>query len=314
MNDHREWILAGKPPEQPLLRTRKRRLLSTPSRAAEEESFTEVAIRREAIRQANHRSTDRHRLDNQQVELVHDGRRQTVTLVSLSGGGAMIEGAEDLKLWDVLTMRFGDCAKVDAAVRWIRGKRVGLEFAEETRIGNNGPDIVRMLETILGSSRPDLASDPAANEKLPSSLDPSSDEEPPAGEEPERELRHSLIWSGHIHYDYDTIPVRLRNISEGGALIESGRPLKVGSELLLDLDKAGSFFATVCWAHGDAAGLRFNGRFDLHKLAAARHTLASTRWVAPDHVRHNNSGASPWSRQRADAAAASDRPRRSIRR
>jgi hypothetical protein len=108
--------------------------------------------------------------------------------------------------------------------------------------------------------------------------------------------------------------VRLRNISEGGALIESGRPLKVGSELLLDLDKAGSFFATVCWAHGEAAGLRFNGRFDLHKLAAARHTLASTRWVAPDHVRHNNSGARNWSRQRADAAAASDRPRRSIRR
>lgn len=88
MNDHRELILAGKPPEQPRLRTRKRRLLSTPSRAAEEESFTEVAIRREAIRQGNHRSTDRHRLDNQQAELVHDGRRQTVTLVNLSGGGA----------------------------------------------------------------------------------------------------------------------------------------------------------------------------------------------------------------------------------
>ena len=90
MNNIREWIPAGRPVEQPLLRTRKPRPHAAPSRAAEDESFADVSIRREGIRQANHRGAARHRLDNEVAELVHEGRRQTCTLVNLSGGESAV--------------------------------------------------------------------------------------------------------------------------------------------------------------------------------------------------------------------------------
>lgn len=313
MNDIREWILAGRPQGQPLLRTRKRRPSGSPSRAAEEESFANVSIRREAIRQANHRGNDRHRLDNEFADVTHDGRTQTVLLVNLSGGGAMIEGADNLKLWDVVSIRFGECDTVDAAVRWIRGNRIGLEFAPETRIGGAGGETVQMLQAIIRRSYPDLALAPDAPEEA-DDASASLEDRQPRGEEVEREIRHPLIWSGRIHYDHNTLDVRLRNISEGGALIDCSRTLTVGAELLLDLDKAGSFFATVNWAHGDAAGLRFHERFDLQQLAAARHALAPARWTAPDHLHESDGSDSPWSRQRADGEAAPNPFRRSIRR
>lgn len=313
MNDIREWILAGRPLDQPLLRTRKRRSSGPPSRAAEEESFAEVSIRREAIRQANHRGSARHRLDNEVADVTHDGRTQTVLLVNLSGGGAMIEGAADLKLWDVVSIRFGDCDAVEAAVRWIRGSRIGLEFAQETRIGGAGGETVQMLQAIIRRSYPDIAPalDPCEEVETGSAC---PEDRQQRDEEVERDIRHPLVWSGRIHFDHSTIDVRLRNISEGGALIECGRTLPLDAELLLDLDKAGSFFATVNWAHGDAAGLRFHERFDLQQLAAARHALAPARWTAPDHLRDSGGSASPWSRQRADGEPASNPFRRSIRR
>lgn len=302
MNKNGHWARTGKPAEPPLLRT-KLPPRTVPSTAAEDESFTDVPIRREAIRLANHRSGDRYRLDDEIVDILFDGRRQTVTLVNLSGGGAMIEGAEGLKLWDRLELQLGECSQVEAAVRWIRGNRFGLEFAHETRVDGSREETSMMLLAVISRSFPNTLSTPNADEyadlAAASAADAASNEEGD-GDQPaevEREPRHPLIWSGVIHHDHDSIPVRLRNISARGALIECGRTLGVGAELLLDLDKAGSFFATVNWAHGDAAGLRFHEPFDLQLLASTRPSIAGQRWVAADYVRDSNSGSNPWARQ-----------------
>src|SRR4030095_8941011 len=92
------------------------------------------------------------------------------------------------------------------------------------------------------------------------------------------ERRHPLIWSGTLHYDFASSPVRLRNISERGALIESERILPVGAEPLLDLGGPGSGFGTITGTVGDQAGLRFHTPFDMTMLAKGKPQLAPARW------------------------------------
>ena len=303
MDNIRDWATPRQLPDEPLLRS-KARDRDTPSTAAEDESFAELSVRREAIRQANHRDGDRHRLDEQMVEIVHDGGRRAVTLVNLSGGGAMIEGVEGLKLWDRILLQLGDCCQVEAAVRWIRGERYGLEFAHETRIDGSQEETAKMLRAVISRSFPDVVAKVEAREKERAAAAAAASQVRPAETEPaeqrdeiQRDLRHPLIWSGLVHYDHQTFETRLRNVSQGGALIECSHPLAVGAELLLELDKAGSFFATVNWAHGDAAGLKFHQPFDLQHLASARPTVASERWVAPDYLRDSHSANGPWAKQ-----------------
>lgn len=300
MNDSRPWARSGIEIEQPLLRAKKvtRRV---PSTAAEDESFEEVAIRREEVRHANHRSGDRHRLDNEEVELIRNDQAVTVTLVNLSGGGAMIEGADGLKLWDQVELQLAEGSRIEAVVRWIRHGRLGLEFAQETRIEGNREETEKLLREVIRRSFPGItfvegaARVPDAPTQAPAAQSLGERHSAPP-DAVEREARLPMIWTGVIHYNHGSYPVRLRNISSGGALIETSHALAVGGELLLELDRAGSFFATVNWARGDNAGLRFHEPFDLQTLAASRPTLAASRWEPPGHVRTQRAG-SVWSMQ-----------------
>lgn len=309
MNEFRERVLGGKPLHEPLLRA-KSKAVTAPPRPAEEESFDGLTIPREEGRQSNHRDSDRHRLADEGVELFHEGVAQHVTLINLSIGGAMIEGASELKLWDRVELRFSEWSRVEAAVRWIRGERFGLEFAHETRVETGAEELQEMLRSVIQRSFPDVSV--AAAVPLPN---PSEAPQPQRlkgedGEEErheiaERELRHPLIWSGEVHYNHDSIAVRLRNISSGGALVECARPLPRGAELLLDLDEAGTIFASVHWSRGETAGLKFHTAFDVKRLAAARPEVAAPRWVAPDYLRSHGAENSPWARQwgRSDLGA-----------
>ena len=67
--------------------------------------------------------------------------------------------------------------------------------------------------------------------------------------------------------------------------------------LLLDLSEGGTVFASANWIKGDAAGLKFEQPFDLQRLAKARPELAGPRWVAPDYLRDDSNGNSPWAAQ-----------------
>ncbi|NJC06408.1 hypothetical protein GGQ97_002201 [Sphingomonas kaistensis] len=300
MNDFRDRLLAGKPLSDPLLRTKAKAPRAEASRAAEDESFADVAINREAIRQANHRDADRHRLASEHAELSKDGQVQPVTLVNLSGGGAMIEGADDLKLWDRVELKLGGSASLEAIVRWVRGTRFGLEFAHETRIDTGQEQLTTTLLAVIARSFPDVAK--AQSDVV--AVEPVAEEAAVEGEPhemTERELRHPLIWSGIVHYDHDSAPVRLRNISSSGALVECATTYPVGAELLLDLGEAGSIFATVNWAHGDQCGLQFRSPYDLAELAKARPQVANSRWQAPDYLRDDTSQQGPWKSQWAQA-------------
>jgi diguanylate cyclase (GGDEF)-like protein len=65
-------------------------------------------------------------------------------------------------------------------------------------------------------------------------------------------------------------PVRLRNISAGGAMIESDGILAPGTPVELDLDEAGTLAAEVRWCQQGQVGLHFAEAFALGKLARTR--------------------------------------------
>ncbi|GAA4015755.1 hypothetical protein GCM10022280_13200 [Sphingomonas swuensis] len=291
-------MFGGKPAPGPLLRSKEPK--AAVSRSAEDESFSDLSIPRSSGRIANHRDTDRHRLEQETALLVRKGGNVPVTLINLSGGGAMIEGGGDLKLWDRIELELGAC-RVEAIVRWIRGERVGLEFAHETRIATDSKDVAETLRAVIRRSFPDIALE--AEMAVQHSVDEATEElgdevgEPAFEERAERELRHPLIWSGLIHFNHESTPVRLRNISSGGALVEGAGVFPVGAELLLDLGDAGAIFSTVNWARGDQAGLAFHAPYELSRLAEARPEVASARWVAPAYLRDDRTGSSPWAAQ-----------------
>ncbi|QIK96289.1 PilZ domain-containing protein [Sphingomonas sp. HDW15A] len=261
-----------------------------PSGASEEAGLGSVPVPRSTKRSADHRDGDRHRLSSEQAELLVRGKKRTVELVNLSGGGAMIATDADLQMWQKVHLVLGGEFKIECAVRWIRGGRIGLEFAHETQIEGASTKRDSMLLDVLRRSFPDIKSAPAA---------PITDSSQPKGalsvESQKREAqRHPLIWSGEIHYNHDSERVRLRNISESGALVESPRSFPIGAEILLDLGNAGQHFAKISWSHGDQIGVKFDRAFDIGLLSRSRPQVADHRWARPEYLRSPKEAADAW--------------------
>jgi hypothetical protein len=109
---------------------------------------------------------------------------------------------------------------------------------------------------------------------------------------------------GEVFYQHDSEKVRLRNISENGALIESPVSYPLEAELLLDLGDAGQHFATVSWTCADKAGLRFHQSFDLKKLGSIKPEVAPRMMIRPgpgvQSADQDNPWAEGWHRQSLD--------------
>jgi hypothetical protein len=286
MNSIREQIFGGE-------RAERRSLLGAKRKKGADASsgLTSVAIPREETRTSDSREGDRHRLNGEQVTVKHGRKNHNVELVNLSGGGAMVAGELTPNLWDRVELKLRDGASLECVVRWIKGGRVGLEFAHETHIDCDPTERAELLRRVIARSFPETSvevSAPAAPEPKP---EPAA--EAPKAEEGRGDFRHPLIWSGQIHYDFDSTPVRLRNISKNGALIECATPLPVGAEPLLDLGDAGSVFARVSWAVGDQVGLEFQTEFDLSDLVKSRPDLVPVNWQAPNYLKGPSATAAP---------------------
>jgi PilZ domain-containing protein len=278
MNKLRHQILSGELPER-------RSLLGTKRKkgADADAGLTSVDIPREETRTTHMRDGDRHRLLDQQVQVKHKRKLYTVQLVNLSGGGAMIAGDVRPNLWDRVDLRLSEDGVIECAVRWLRGDRIGLEFAHETRLDCSEEAKAKLLQAVIDLNFGDLEIEAPKRRKSDEPhahtvVAPGSPKDQRGGS------RHPLIWSGSLHYDFETIPVRLRNVSETGALIEGQNSLPVGAEPLLDLGDAGSIFATVTWAVGDQMGLKFHEPFDIQLLAQAKPQLAPVDWEAPSYT------------------------------
>ena len=240
-------------------------------------------IEREKARTSHSRSQDRHRLLDETVTIRRGENVGDVQLINVSGGGAMISGDVDLMLWDRLELQLGENGTVECVVRWLRDGRFGLEFAHETRIDCGADEQATVLREVVRRSFPELE------------FEPEPEAQPKhSGAEGRGERRHPLVWSGLLHHDYESTPIRIRNISETGAMIDCSAMLTVGSEPLLELGEELSISAKIAWVVGDQAGLRFDRPFDLHDLARARPQVTPTHWKAPSYLESDPDKDSPW--------------------
>ena len=297
MNKFRSAILSGNGlhPKNPLVHEKN-------ARGAAEDDLSSVEVPRSEIRSANHRDDDRHRLDQEVARARFDGEEHEVDLINLSGGGAMIRADFAPRLWERVDLILAEGSEIECAVRWIRHDRVGLEFAHETRIDCDPEARDALLLEVIHRSFPDVALAPREEVVVPLPVDTKQrDEDDAIANSRRTERRHPLVWMGEVYFAHSNEKVRLRNISEHGALIESPIQYPLGVEVLLDLGDAGQHFATVSWACGDKAGLKFNNEFDLKLLGKTKPEVAPHLMIRPGpglaSSDHDNPWAEGWQRQ-----------------
>jgi len=255
--------------EEPIIKAKK-------PKGAKADTLHSVAVTRETRRASNGRSEDRHRLADERAKITHNGKDYEVDLINLSGGGAMIAGSLEPMLWDHVNLHLGKHGDIECAVRWMREGRIGLEFAHETRLDGPSDQIAIVLRHVIERTFPHITF-PQNEDVRPTPPEKWSDEHRDSP-------RHPLIWNGVLHHDYQSSDVRIRNISEMGAMIETDAKVRVGTEPLLELSEAVSLSATVEWAVGDQVGLRFHTPFDMAMLAESRPTVASNNWTPPAYL------------------------------
>lgn len=268
----------GAAEELPVLKAKK-------PKGAKADTLNSIPVIREETRRGDTRDQDRHRLPDEQVTLTHAGHAHSVQLVNLSGGGAMVAADFEPTLWDRVELHLGENGTVECAVRWLKGGRIGLEFAHETRLDCSADQQAAVLRDVITRSFPDLEFEGAGEVVQPARLE--------TGEQ-RTDGRHPLIWSGTIHHDFQSSPVRLRNISETGAMVECSATLLVGSEPLLEVGEGISISTSVAWVAGDSAGLKFLQPFDLTLLGRAKPEVAPARWEAPSYLKAGTTADLPW--------------------
>jgi hypothetical protein len=259
--------------EEPLLRPKK-------PKGATSDTLNSVTVPREAVRLSNGRGKDRHRLTNEQARITHKGSEIDVELINVSGGGAMIAGAFEPMLWDRVELHLGANGRIEAAVRWIGKGRVGLEFAQETHLEGPANTVAEILRQVIERTFPDMEFD-VDDDVGPIEAEPEARD---SSEEHRAARRHPLIWTGVLHHDYQSSPVRIRNISATGAMIQTDTAVRVGAEPLLELGDDVSISATVEWAVGDQVGLSFHSPFDMSVLTESRPTVAGGKWAPPRYL------------------------------
>ena len=263
------------------------------------EGLVGVPVPRAESRRGDQRDGDRHRLSSEQAVLRHAGSEHAVELINLSGGGAMVSGQLDLMLWDAVGLVLGEGEELECAVRWIKGKRVGLEFAHETQIRCDDQGRDALLRAVIQKSFPDAVIKPLRHDT------PAEEEVLEEAEKRRVATRHPLIWSGVVYHDYDSEPVRIRNISVTGALVQGSYDLPEGALVFLDLGPAGNLEATVRWTRGGQSGLAFSQPFDVQELARSKPKVTANTATSETAFGNQEPWAPGWKRSTIDQMARS---------
>jgi len=209
--------------------------------------LTRIPIKRQETRVTNQRLEDRHRNVVEEADIVFRRRRLRIGVINVSSRGAMLAADIEARIGEKLDILFTPDNRTKSVVRWLRDGRVGIEFVEETILWEtSGTGPVFRLEAVPQAKGGETAPEaPALQERAP---------------------RQSLLRSGTLYWGGVSVPVRLRNISGGGARLEADHPLEAGCEVELDLGDAGFRAAEIRWAADGQIGLRFFEQFDLDSL------------------------------------------------
>jgi diguanylate cyclase (GGDEF)-like protein len=107
-----------------------------------------------------------------------------------------------------------------------------------------------------------------------------------------RPPRHSLLRRGSLRWAGGTLPVRLRNISAEGAMIEGVNDLRPESDVELDLADGLRLSGRVRWSRDGRMGLKFAEAFDLRRLGSLRTSKPGA--LRPDYLGSELDPNSPW--------------------
>ena len=240
--------------------------------AEEGPSLAALTIPRTEARTSNQRSEDRHLNVADRAEIRFRKRGYDVAVLNVSRHGAMIEAPIEPRIGEKMQIRFEGLNRTDCTVRWIRGGRLGLEFAQETVV--IAPKPVRDL--IVAGRR--------------------EGEQPVPAETPaQRAPRQSLLWKAVLHWDHGTFKVRIRNISAEGAMLEGAGELPPGSGIELDLGEGGTVPGHVRWARSGQFGVQFDARFDMRRLVRPSEPVETApAMVKPAYLQSELDADSPW--------------------
>jgi hypothetical protein len=213
-------------------------------------------IRRAESRLNDNRSEGRQRLEAEEILLETDCGIIPLKLINLSQGGAMLEGDFQLTLFSHVVLLLPGNHRLQCVVRWLKKDRAGVEFETGTGVQLDAPDRRELVRSLIAKTFPDF--------DLAQLQSPARQ----VGA-PDRAPREALTWIASLLHDHESTPVRLRNISSSGALVELRRHIPQNSDVVLDLGQAGCIHSVVVWAFGDQIGLRFDSPFDLRLLVQA---------------------------------------------
>ena len=109
-----------------------------------------------------------------------------------------------------------------------------------------------------------------------------------------RAPRQSLLRRAQLQWNGMVFPVRIRNISVGGALLETSRGLSPGAPVQLDLPGCGSFGAEVRWAEDSRIGIKFDRPFNVALLSSTVDNPLARTGLQPAYLATEKSPDSPW--------------------
>src|SRR3569623_1935883 len=174
--------------------------------------LAKIPIKRQEARVTNQRTEDRHRDVVEESTSIFRRKRHAVRVVNVSSRGAMIEADIEPRIGESLDILFTGENKTRCAVRWMREGRIGVEFVHETILWENAPQ--SPVFRYEGQGKGDAAEQEAEAQSFVN-----------------REVRQRLLRSVTLYWSGISIPVRLLNISSGGARIERERGLCSGAEV-----------------------------------------------------------------------------------
>ena len=220
--------------------------------AAGARGLSAVSIGRRSARSVHQRNEDRHVLSGTNAQARMGDAVHEVQILNLSSNGVMIAYSGDLTIGQRISIAIEDCAPINAAVRWLRQGRVGLEFVAETVI-------------IAEAGVQDFIIDTIAKERAAAQYKPGA---MIAAEQRNVDLRHELVWLGRLRWDGQDITARLRNISATGAMlsVSADTNLANGDAVTLSLETIGRAKAKVRWVSGRQIGIEFDESFDVSRL------------------------------------------------
>lgn len=247
-------------------------LASKPSAGASGGGLAGIRIRRQEARKVDQRREDRHLDVVNQAVLRHQRRVREVRVLNVSSRGAMVACDLVPRIGARLDIQFADCNRTQCFVRWVRDGRIGLEFARETLVvGANG----RSRGLVSGRREGEHATVEFKAERAP---------------------RHCLMLRGELHWPDGSMPIRLRNISAEGAMLEGIQNVEPPVPVVLELPGGVAVEGRVRWCRSRQIGVRFDAPFDVAALGQAQREEAPAQpgYLKPDYLKSDGQADSPW--------------------